>query len=307
MIHNSSIDRANIRTEIAREAVSELVNDLKSQHDLFRSLFYALFASVIAVLIVLLFSYSGDVLMVLWMMFVGSVIGGHAEIAIPVYATILILVLFQFFEYGSTETIVLASESIREWLQQCSINRVKRELCEGFSLPVGVAGAQCLESGREVRAAGESKLVSIRCKCSSSGEKYIKCECGYKPSECRFQRVKLKVYLILDIPVEEKSDSAQSVQHAIHLLILTLESSPLRLFTGSLEDFVKWYLRVKLCRSRMCKKIDGICKKMCSGIEVAEEFMEISPWYELKEGLFLVLQDTLRRLETCHLYVLHTI
>jgi len=125
MSHSSAIDRARIRTEIAREVVSELVNDLKSQHDLFRSLFYALFASAIAVFIVLFFSYRGDIITALWMMFIGSVVSGRIEIAVPVYATILILALFQFFGYSSTETIVLASESVGEWLQQCNISRVK--------------------------------------------------------------------------------------------------------------------------------------------------------------------------------------
>jgi len=294
MSRRGDADRARIRIEVAREVVSELVSDLKSQHDLFRSLFYPLLISSIVVFIALLFSYSGNILIVLWVMFLGSVVGGRIEIAVPVYATISILMLFQFFGYGSTETIVLASESVGEWLQQCNIGRVKHELCEGFSLSEKAVNTRCLESGAEVYTAGELKSVRIRCKCSSSDKKYIKCECGYKPPESRFRRVKLKVYLILDISVREQPENAQSAQRAIHLLTLTLESSPLRLFVGFFEDVV-WYLRVKLC------------KRICGGIIKTGEFEEVSPWFELKEDLFLVLQDTLRKLEVCHLYVVHAV
>jgi len=276
MGYSSAIDRARIRTGIAREVASELVNDLKSQHDVFRSVFYALFASAIAVFVVLFFSYNGNIPMVLWMMFVGSVVGSHIEIAVPVYATITILILSQLFVYNSTETIVLGPESAENWCHCCSIDVIKHGLYEGFSMERTITCS-------EPHTTRKTKAIFM--------------DCGYRPAGGRSQIVKMKVCLILDIPVEE---------HVIHLLTLTLGSSPLRLFAGFIEDFVEWYLRVKLCGSVMCKKVSKMCKRMCNGIE-AKEFVEISHWYELKEDLFLVLQDTLKRLETCHLYIRHTV
>jgi len=299
MSHECIENRTGIRTEIAREVVSELVNNLKNWHSTFQGSFYPFLISTITTIIVLL-SYDGISSLLL-------VVRNRIEIAVPVYATIFILVQFQILGYRSTEIIVLASEFVGEWLQQCSIGRVKQELCEGFSLSAG-ANTQCLESGTEVYTTRELKLASIRCKCgSSSDEKYIKCECGYKPPGYRFQRVKLKVYLYLDIPVKKQLENIKSTQSVMHLLTLTLVSSPLRLIASFFENIVRRKLRIMMCmKCRSNKRFCRLCEKVCSGIET-EEFEEISPWFELKEDLFLVLQDTLRRLEACHLYVVHAV
>jgi len=303
MSHSSAIDRARIRTEIAREVVSELVNDLKSQHDLFRSLFYTLFASAIVVFIVLLFSYGGNISMALWMMFIGSVVGGRIEIAIPVYATILILVLFQFFGYDSTETIVLTSVAVEKLLEYCNIDKIKRELCEGFSFISGQRIVRCSESGAEIRTAGELKSIVIGCSCRSVKKKigeddiiHIRCECGYRRLVDRIWMMNLNIYLSIGMNKDTP----------LHLLTITLKSSPLKLFMGFIKDFITWNLRVKLCKSRMCRKVKKLCKWLCRGLE-SEEFEEISTWYELREDLFLVLQDILRRLEVCHLYICHIV
>jgi len=303
MSHKSDVDRARIRTEIAREVASELVSDLKSQHDLFRSLFYTLFASDVVIFVALLFSYRGDVITTLWMMFAGSVIYGRIEIAAPVYAKILILVLFQFFGYDSTETIVLTYAVAENSLEYCSIDDVKRELCEGFSFVSGQGIVRCLESNAEIRTAGEPRSIVIRCRCKSIRKRgregnvdHARCECKYRPSGSRWWRMKLNIYLTIGVREDPP----------LHLLTITLRSSPLTLFMGFIEDFITWNLRVYLCKSRTCKKAEKLCKWFCRGLE-AEEFIEISTWYELREDLFLALQDTLGRLEACRLYVCHIV
>jgi len=299
MPHRGAAEEAKTRTEIAREVASELVSDLKSQHDLFRSLFYTLFASDIVAFIVLTLSYRGSITTALWTMFVGSVIGGRIEIAVPVYAIILILALFQLFGYDSTETIVFTSTAtVKELLEQCSIVRIERELCEGFSYVSGQVIDQCSESNAEIHTAGEPRSIAIGCRCRSAkrrGVDYVRCGCKYRPLVRRWWRMKLNIYLIIGVREDPP----------LHLLIITLKSSPLTLFIGSTEDTIKW-IRVKLCKSRMCKKAEKLCKWLCRGLE-AEEFVEISTWYEIKEDLFLALQNTLWRLEGYDLYVAYAV
>jgi len=253
---------------VAGEIASRLVNELKSQHDVFRSVFYALLASGIVMLVV-------------------GIVSNHIEVAIHIGATIVVLSLFQLFGYDSTESVILMNlDNPEQTPTRNDIDRIASELCNGLTFMQHEV--ECRKDGNVI-SNPEIKQAWIRCKCkphfyrtNTKDDKntpiaHVRCECKYR-------RI-IKLYSYVDVN--------RLKGYTTYLLTITLTSSPLRIFLAR-------------ARGELCRLILWLCKKMCSAGR--EDIELISFWFEIREDLFLVLQNTLIRFEKCcKIRTIHTV